>query len=922
MSKKAKSLFCVLLSLCMVLSVCLPGFAAVSYPSGVTNESAQKAAEGTDKLIENAAVSFKGKSLRSLVLPELFSDETLSALLTGIYSKLEESGKSLSRLGIDITPAGVANGLANYPSVAKTLKNASSWSGLDLSAASWGVGDKYDFSAAVSAMLSPFNDVLYTVLCSGSYKAGLFTFKGSNGYETGLVAMLCALGCSWYEEPATFYAEAAENRAMMIYNIALSLFSLLEDVLDAPAVKLSDTLPNLAHYIKDGGLEYSVNELLKPFSLHIGNIVSLFSGSQMLSLLMFLQDNQKYTTNFSENINTVLADMTANSGLKLAEIDLDTLKSCGTEKDGYIEADIGASFTTLSRWLIDTAKLNEDKLTETLSQEKDMKDYLPAVKNLLKKDTDELFSMLVSLLTAKKGTELDYEWTQKEFTATSVSYTENLGQEKYQRVLDGIDDVINEFLVEFGDGKSLKSTLKSTVYSGTTLAALAKGLYGQLDDEKTKEAVSALGISVSPYGVSRALRNRGFSSAANYLSACSKWSNVKESSLAACFDIGKRDGFEKALVAMLSPLESVFEVFFANGTLKVLDSVNIPGTNGYNTAVIPLLEALGCPKKNILTYKEYVKCKGSDKIISAVTTPVLDLVDKICKKPVYTLCEILPNAIYFISNGSLSQCLENLLSSVTKLLDSAGLKLSDLGLDIDKLKKTDILAEVSKKLPEMAKDSLVLPEPDLKSLAGIGTLTEVQSKRTYSGSAARVYAVESDKTAVLITLLRYFVGAVKDPKNSDTLNNMMAPKEGQENNMFAQYSSGIGDQMNSMSVDEAIEWLYKLFFRERAVEEITGEYVYDKEIIYHEEETTDKKNVLIPILIVLAVLAVIAVIKRNQLRDYFDERSRKRAEKKAQRQKELDAAVEKFMAERDAKAAEKAAADSKKEPENEANREA
>ena len=128
--------------------------------------------------------------------------------------------------------------------------------------------------------------------------------------------------------------------------------------------------------------------------------------------------------------------------------------------------------------------------------------------------------------------------------------------------------------------------------------------------------------------------------------------------------------------------------------------------------------------------------------------------------------------------------------------------------------------------------------------------------------------------------------------------------------------------MNSMSVDEAIEWLYKLFFRERAVEEITGEYVYDKEIIYHEEETTDKKNVLIPILIVLAVLAVIAVIKRNQLRDYFDERSRKRAEKKAQRQKELDAAVEKFMAERDAKAAEKAAADSKKEPENEANREA
>ena len=906
----------------MAFSVCLPGLAAVSYPNGVTNESAQKAAEGTDKLVENAAVSFKGKSLRSLVLSELFSDETLSTLLTGIYSKLEESSKSLSRLGIDITPAGVANGLSNYPSVSKKLKAASSWAGLDLGSVSWGVKDKYDFSAAVAAMLAPFNDVLYTVLCNGSYKVGLFTFKGSNGYEKGLVAMLCALGCSWYEEPATFYSEAAENRAMMIYNIGLSLFSLLEDVLDAPAMKLSDTLPNLAHYIKDGGLEYSVNELLKPFSLHIGNIVSLFSGSQMLSLLMFLQDNQKYTTNFSENINTVLADMTANSDLKLAEIDLDTLKSCGTEKDGYIEANIGESFTTLSRWLIETAKLNSDKLTETLSKDKEMKDLVPAVQNVLKKDTDELFSMLVSLLTSKSGTELDYEWTQKEFTATSVSYTQNLGQEKYQRVLDGIDSVINEFLVEFGDGKSLKSTLKSTIYSGSTLAALSKGLYSQLDGEKTKEAVSALGIGVSPYSVSRALRSRGFYSAANYLSAYGKWSNVKEKSLAACFDVENRESFEKALIALLSPLEGVLEVFLANGTLTVLDAVNIPGTNGYNTAVIPLLEALGCPEKSILTYKEYVKGKGTDKIISAVTTPILDLVDKICKKPVYVLCDILPNAIYFISNGSLSQCLENLISPLTKLLDSFGMKLSDLGVDLSKLEKTDILAEVSKKLPEVAKDTLVLPSPDLKSLAGIGTLTEVQSKRTYSGSAAKVYAVKSDKTAVLITILRYFVGAVKDPKNSDALSSMMAPKDGESGGMFAQYSSGIGEQLGSMSVDEAIEWLYKLFFRERAVEETTGEYVYDKEIIYHEEETTDKKVIAVPVIIVLVILIAIAIIKRDKLRDHFEERSKKKAERKAQKQKELDAAVEKFMAERDAKAAEKAAADSKKESENEANREA
>ncbi len=902
----------------MALSFCLPGFAAVSYPDGVTNESAEKAAAGTDRLIENAAVSFKGRSLRGLVLPELFSDETLSALLTGIYSKLEESSRSLSMLGIDITPAGVAGGLSNYPSVYEKLRNASGWAELDLGSASWGVKDKLEFSAAVAAMLSPFNNILYTVLCGGSYKVGLITFKGSNGYETGLISMLYALGCSWYEEPATFYAEANENRTMMVYNITLSLFSLLEDVLDSPAIKLSGTLPNLAYYIKDGGLEYSVNQLLKPFTFNLGSIVSLFSGSQMLSLLMFLQDSEKYTTNFSENINTVLADMTESTDLKLAPIDLDALKSCGTQKDGYVEADIGESFTTLFRWLIDTAKLNTEKLSETLSGEEEMKTLVPTLENLLQKETDELFSMLVSLLTSKEGKELDYEWTQKEFTAASVSYTQNLGQEKFQRVLDGIDGVINEFLVEFGGGKNLKATLRNTIYSGKTLAALAKGLFGQLEDEKLKAAVSALGVSVSPPDVGRALSNRGFYSAGSFLAGCYKWSDVSESRFADCFREGSRKSFEKALIAVLSPLAPVFEAFLANGTLTVLDSVNILGTNGYNTAVIPLLEALGCPEKSILTYSEYVGAKGTDKIIGAVIAPVLDLVDRLCKKPLYTLTEILPNAIYFVSNGSLSQCLENLISPITALLDSLGIELSSLGLDLKKLEETDILGEAAKKLPEFAKDALVLPQPDIKSLAGIGTLTEVQSKRTYGGSQATVYAVKADQTAVLVTLLRYFVGAVKLPENGDALKNLMAPKEGQEPDMFSQFSSGIGDQMAGMSVDETIEWLYKLFFRERAVQKETSAYVYDKPIIYQEEKTVNKAVVASPFIILLVVLAAVAIIRRDRISERMEEHSRKKAEKKAKKQKELDDAIEKFRK----AAAEKAAAGSKTEPENETNKEA
>lgn len=879
MNKTAKSFLSVLLTLCVLLSVCMPCFAAVSYPDGVTNQSAAEAAKKTDNLVENAVSSFENTTLENLVTRVLFESETLSKLLTGIYSSLSESTDTLSKLGIDISPAGVAKGLANYPTVQKALLNSAGWSAVNLSGAKWNVYDKYDFASAVAAMLSPFNDVLYTVLCGGTYKIGVIRITGSNGYETGLVPMLSALGCTWFESSAAFYAQAENNKNSMIWDTVISVFSLLEELLERPAMKLSETLPNLAYYIKDGGLESSVNALLKPFTPHIGSLVSLFSGSQMLSLLMFLQDSQKYTTNFSENINTVLSDMTEQSDFKLAPIDLDTLKSCGTQSGGKVVANIGESFTYTFTWLIDTLKLNTDKVNEMLGESKETKELVPTVQNILKKDSGEIFKMLVTLLTGTSGTKVDYEWTQKDFSATSVSYTANLGKEKYERVLKGIDEVMSEFAVEFGGGKTLNATLKETIYSGTVLAKLMKGVYGALESSDMKAAVSALGIGTSPNAVSAYLGKSGYYTASSYLSGVYSWKNISEEKLASCFKNGSRSYFEDALTAVLMPFESVFEMIFANGTLTVLDSVNIPGTNGYNTAVIPILEALGCPDKHILTYSQYEKGKGSEKIIGSIITPVLDLVDKICKKPVYTLTAILPNLIYFVSNGSLMQCLENLMKPFSELSESVGIDLKSLGLDTEKIKKTDIIAMLEKEIPTLAKDTLKLSKPDLKSVAGIGSIASVKSKRTFDGKRETVYVVKADQTAVLITLLRYIVDAIRAPENSKVVSNMMAPKDG-DNSMFSQYSAGIGDQMAEMTTDETIEWLYKLFFRERAVSTTTGEYVYDKEIIYQPEEKSNAPKVIVPIIIVLVLIAAFLIWRRDRIKILFERRKAEKAIKK------------------------------------------
>ena len=72
MNKTAKSFLCLLLSLCVLFAACTPCLAAVSYPQGVTNESAAKAAEKTDRLIESAVSAFESTTLTSLVTEKLF----------------------------------------------------------------------------------------------------------------------------------------------------------------------------------------------------------------------------------------------------------------------------------------------------------------------------------------------------------------------------------------------------------------------------------------------------------------------------------------------------------------------------------------------------------------------------------------------------------------------------------------------------------------------------------------------------------------------------------------------------------------------------------------------------------------------------------------------------------------------------------
>ena len=839
-------------ALLALLLLCLPltTAGAVYYPEGVTAEMAAQSVPRADTLVENAVPALTGQSLSSYLYGLLFSDETLSGILTGLYTAAEEQGALLSGLGIDASPAHVAQGLQAYPAVWQRVAAASSWKSLDLSGASWGVTSKSGFAAAVSAMAIPFNDLLYTLLCEGEYRAGLLTLRGENGYRDGLVPMLQALGCTSIPSDAAFRTQADRNRTMMLYQIALSLLSLADAVSAAPMTKLTATLPGLAIYIRDGGLEHSVDVLLSPLSPSIGALPNPLTGSRMLQVMMFLQNPASLTKSFAENVTGSLNDMMSKSGFLLASVNLDALASC--------KGNSGACLVEVLRWMFETVKLNRAKLNDMLPASGKI-DPAALTDPLLSRSPGELCFIVLHLLTNTETMPLLYQWSRYPFTPVSVEYTKNLGKKEFKRVLSGIDETIGEFTAEFAGG-DLKTTLGKTIYSSATVTAIAKLLYGVFSDDEMKIAAAALGLPASPAALASVLP-AGFGAAKGTLSRFNSWEKLP--GVAWGVTSGNRASFQRALTAMLRPLRPLLQGLLANDTVPMFGVMRLPGSNGYNTAVIPLLEALSCPDDAIKTYVEYCKGKGSDAILTDLLNPILSLVDRLIEQPIYTITAILPNLAYRLVNGELTQCVNNLLYPLTETLRQFGYNLEKLGVDfsaLGSLDMTDLLSGFFKDVPAQLDFSTL----DLTQFAGMGTLVTHESKRVTGGKSVKIDYVKPDQTAVLITLLRWAVDLVRNPDNADLLSGMM---EGDDMPAtFQQFSAGIGDQFAEMTTDETIEWLYQLFFRERATKNIPEDDGYEPHIIFSPEGGHALRNTLLVAGAVLLLGAIAVLIwRRKQL---------------------------------------------------------
>ena len=121
---------------------------------------------------------------------------------------------------------------------------------------------------------------------------------------------------------------------------------------------------------------------------------------------------------------------------------------------------------------------------------------------------------------------------------------------------------------------------------------------------------------------------------ASVIAKAGSWSKVNTSALK--WGVKDRDTFFHALVAVLRPVFGVLDVLLNDAYLGLFDIVRIPGSNGYTSSIVPLMEAFSMYNvKTQYQYREDMK-KAYDNVLLDIINPIWDKVEDILNAPLET----------------------------------------------------------------------------------------------------------------------------------------------------------------------------------------------------------------------------------------------------------------------------------------------
>lgn len=734
---------------------------------------------------------------------------------------------------------------------------------------------KCDLASIVKDVLNSIDDININI--------------GTNGYESAIVPILEAFICKdvkTYKQYKADYKKAKDN---LLIDVLKPIFGLVDDVVAKPADTLTKILPNVAYFIDSNGIAQALSNLLAPITsknglvgvlkangIDINEIVEAITGKPLGKLVTnLLGINVKLTIDLTDlttcNVQDILIPL-VNKLLKDNKIGIvipkftwaqiashgtiKTVKSAAKNDKGQyttkrVVAKQGEVFVSVLRFVADVLINNATALKklicgiDAIKKNSTLKGIIGSVFDSIKvAERDDVVRAVFYFLTQNGEQDAFFDYSNFKYENFDFSFGE-MDEDFCRKLAPMLDGLVNGLL---GDKGGLLGLLGGMVYTDDIINKLATGLYGAIEGVKVGDmgSLTALlaktGIDFSTANVAALLKDEAYGktydSQAAAIAKAGKWSNVKSLS----WGVKDRDTFVQALCAVLRPIYGVLDVLLNNGGLNLFNIVTVPGSDGYTSFIVPLMEAFGL--YNIKTQYQYREdiSKAYDAILLDILNPLLDKVEDILNAPVEMVADILPNLSLFFANNGLLQLIDNLLTPVSALLDAVKpiVNINNL-LAVLKVDLNSLLAKIGVKAnvkvdvydlkttlePLIGADNVVsllngilgsikikgtplgieLPEINWFQLASHGEyVLDATSQAATIGSRISVVA---DQDATLIAVLRYVINMINYKNNYNTLVNLLSGLLGGLSDSIA----GVIDQVLGMlqgDADEVIKSLVDL----------------------------------------------------------------------------------------------------------------
>ncbi len=570
----------------------------------------------------------------------------------------------------------------------------------------WGVDEAEDkkatFIAAIKEVLTPANRVLAWLFFEDSYEFltdsekdaegnytynSLITLNGGAGYAKALVPLFEALGCEM--KPASAYLVNGEYDVPAavedIFNAALAL---VDKVSAAPAEEVFKLLPNILYFINADGAKVVVNNLLAPVNAILEKLTPMVGDISIGGLLA-----DAIGFDITDITMDTLLGLAGDYGFVMSDKHVNIIK---TFYVGELEAFTSANGDLAYRMVYTDEESAADMLTIILSLALELfklNEELFASDKLLGKD---IYDAIMTIMTGYTGEFVyaDPNWAYmyggdidkliaENLPAPSdvyLGYANDWTELTAETLSGNLGALVNAILKMTGNDSTVGAMIQSAIAGNLfkdeivnkLLVEIVKLLAG-LDTSVVKAAGAALGADLDVWFEDFCDITRDEDGKVTDVVCTKDWGIDEAEDKAAAF----ADAFETALAPanrLLAWLLFGQDYTFFNGSNNDV-LITIKGGEGYNYALVPLLEALGCTVNGADYYNNNAAAAIGD-----VITAICDKIDELCNgDTVDTVIGMLPNIIYFVSAGGAKTVVNNLVQPVMFLLEA----LKPVGVNLD-----------------------------------------------------------------------------------------------------------------------------------------------------------------------------------------------------------------------------------------------